>query len=86
VCPDTGAIYNLGMQISPPFTLAAMRISPESKTVEQIGTVKLPEMAYVHDNVLTAEYLAFVTPPYVAQQSDLLKSMLGGAPVGKQFK
>eukprot|EP00953_Heterococcus_sp_UTEX-ZZ885_P033520 17423-Heterococcus_DN1.PRE.1 len=86
VCPDTGSIYNLGMQISPPFTLAAMRISPQSETVEQTGTVKLPEMAYVHDNVLTAEYLAFVTPPYVAQQTDLLKSMLGGAPVGKQFK
>jgi hypothetical protein len=43
-------------------------------------------MVYVHDNVLTSEYLAFVTPPYVAAQTDLLKSMLGGAPVGKQFK
>jgi all-trans-8'-apo-beta-carotenal 15,15'-oxygenase len=86
VCPDTGAIYNLGLQLTPPFPLAAMRISPQSEAVEQTGSTKLPEMTHVHDNVLTPEYLACVTAPYVAAQSSMGVSMLGGSPISKQYR
>jgi hypothetical protein len=63
-----------------------MRISPQSETVELTGSTKLPEMTYVHDNVLTPDYLACVTPPYVAAQSSMGASMLGGAAISKQYR
>ena len=72
-CPQTGDVFNFGLQVAPQPTLRLYRVDAAG-TLVSTRTIKLPAMSFMHDFVLTARFAVFFMTPV---HFDLIRA-LGG--------
>jgi carotenoid cleavage dioxygenase-like enzyme len=85
--PITGDIFNHAVVLGPKTELNIVKLDPTGQMIHQ-AAVELPQLALVHDNVISEKYLVLIVPPWTtpdATASALFKSLLGGKPLGLQF-
>jgi all-trans-8'-apo-beta-carotenal 15,15'-oxygenase len=84
--PLTGDIYNHGIvlgSIQPAVNI--MKLDQYGNLIHQSST-ELENISFIHDNILSDRYIVLVVPPYSAPSSAIVSSILGGDPLGKEFK
>jgi carotenoid cleavage dioxygenase-like enzyme len=83
--PTTNEIYNHGLQLSLGTAVNVMKLNPNGDLMQQAST-ELSSLCFIHDNALSENYFVLVVPPYSASQQGFFDSLLGGEPLGKQFR
>ncbi|KAG7353900.1 carotenoid oxygenase [Nitzschia inconspicua] len=82
--PITEDIYNHGLSLFPP-ALNVMKLDKNGWLVKQALT-RLSTISFVHDSVVSEHFLLALLPPYSVGAFGLITSLIGGDPLGKQFK
>lgn len=83
--PVTGEVYNHGLVLGVKPAVNVMKLDQYGNFLQQAAT-DLPQIGFVHDNALSENYFVLLVPPYFARSSALLTSVLGGDPLGKEFR
>lgn len=78
VCPDSGDMFNFGVEFLPRPHLRIYRADPRG-ALRHERSARLPYLAMVHDFAITQRYLVFLVSPIVA---NLLDIGLGRKPIG----
>ena len=89
-CPITERIYNHGyiLPIPPCNTkpcINVMELSHNGDLIQQKST-NLPYDTFIHDSVITNNYIIYFVIPWKSPEGALLTSLLGGDPYGKQYQ
>ena len=79
----TGTLYNIGLLPTGGLRVFAMDADGAELRAARLP---LPHSTFVHDFAQTARFLVFVIPPWHASRGDILRAVLGFAPVGAQFQ
>lgn len=82
--PRTGEIFNHGLVLGPMMKFNVMKLSSTGEPLAQRLT-NLPIRSFVHDNILSENYLLALVQPYSSPSSSLFTSVLGGDPLGSQL-
>jgi all-trans-8'-apo-beta-carotenal 15,15'-oxygenase len=80
---NTGDIYNHGYILNPlrPAQLNIMRLNADGTLLHQ-QACNLPFNTFVHDSVLSRNYVVYVLPPYQTPDSSMWKFLLGLSGIG----
>ncbi len=78
VCPDSGELYNFGVELFPAPHLRVYRSDAHGR-VRHLTSLKLPYPAMIHDFGLTGRHLVFLVSPIIPAT---LPMLLGESPLG----
>jgi all-trans-8'-apo-beta-carotenal 15,15'-oxygenase len=82
--PTTGDVYNHGVILGPKAKVNAIRLNGSGEMLGQSAT-ELPNLSFIHDNILSENYFVTLVQPFSSPPSGLLTSIFGGDPLGSQL-